>query len=65
MIIQPENPDQLIALLRSAPLVLYGMGGAGLRIAKWCDENHITYVFADKNAESKMVNNDKIVFLPK
>ncbi|RKJ52875.1 hypothetical protein D7Y09_13500 [bacterium 1XD42-1] len=65
MIIQPENPDQLIALLRSAPLVLYGMGGAGLRIAKWCDENHITYVFADKNAESKRGNNDKLVVLPK
>lgn len=65
MIIQPENPEQLIALLRSAPLVLYGMGGAGLRIAKWCDENHITYVFADKNAESKRGNNDKLVVLPK
>jgi len=65
MIIRPQNPEQLIALLRSAPLVLYGMGGAGLRIAKWCDENQIAYIFADRDAERKQKDTDKTVILPR
>ncbi len=64
MIIQPKKPEELIALLRSAPLVLYGMGGAGLRIAKWCDENRITYIFADKNAENRKKETNTAVILP-
>jgi len=64
MVIRPENPEQLIALLKSAPLVLYGMGGAGLRIAEWCDAKGIAYVFADKAAESKAKETDKEVVLP-
>ncbi len=59
MIIKPENPQHLINFLKAAPLVLYGMGGAGMRIAKWCDENKIDYIFADRDAEKKqqLVNN--------
>lgn len=64
MVIRPENPKQLIILLKSAPLILYGMGGAGLRIAEWCDANDITYVFADKSAKSKVKVTDKEVILP-
>lgn len=64
MVIRPKNPEQLVSLLCSAPLVLYGMGGAGLRIAEWCDENGITYVFADKDAENKAKNTEKQVILP-
>lgn len=64
MIIQPENPEQLLARLRSAPLVLYGMGGAGLRIAEWCDENRIDYVFSDRDAETKGKCTSKTVVLP-
>lgn len=65
MIITPENPEQLILMLQSAPLVLYGMGVAGLRIAKWCDENLVSYVFADRDAENKRKNTDKVVILPR
>lgn len=64
MVIHPENPKQLVHLLNSAPLVLYGMGGAGLRIAKWCDENRISYIFADKNAEIKQKETSKKVIHP-
>lgn len=65
MIINPENPEQLIHLLQSAPLVLYGMGGAGIRIAQWCDENKIDYIFADKDADKKQNDTNKIVVFPK
>lgn len=64
MVIRPENPKQLITLLKSAPLVLYGMGGAGVRIAEWCDANDVKYVFADKAALSKAKETDKEVVLP-
>lgn len=64
MIIQPENPEQLLARLRSAPLVLYGMGGAGLRIAQWCDENQVGYVFSDRDAEAKRESTSKTVISP-
>lgn len=65
MIINPENPEQLIHLLQSAPLVLYGMGGAGIRIAQWCDENKIDYIFADKDADKKQNDTNKTVVFPK
>lgn len=64
MIIQPENPEHLLARLRSAPLVLYGMGGAGLRIAQWCDENQVDYVFSDRDAETKRESASKTVISP-
>lgn len=64
MIIRPENLEQLLARLRSAPLVLYGMGGAGLRIAQWCDENQIDYVFSDRDAEAKRESTSKTVIPP-
>lgn len=64
MVIRPKDSKQLICMLSSAPLVLYGMGGAGLRIAEWCDENNILYVFADKNAESKSKATQRKVILP-
>lgn len=53
MIVNPENPSQLIDILKSKPLVLYGMGGAGLNIARWCEEKEIGFVFADKDAVAK------------
>lgn len=64
MVINPENPKQLIAKIQSAPLILYGMGGAGLRIAQWCDENDIEYVFADRDARKKQNTTNKTVVLP-
>ena len=64
MIIHPENPEQLVSLLKSAPLVLYGMGGAGLRIADWCDANRIDYVFVDKDAEARQKKTGKTVVSP-
>lgn len=64
MIIHPEKPEQLVRLLKSAPVVLYGMGGAGLRIAQWCDENQISYIFADKNAECRQKETGKTVIQP-
>lgn len=50
MIIKPENPEKLVNLLKSKPLILYGMGDTGIRISKWCDEQDIDYLFADKHA---------------
>lgn len=64
MIIKPQNADELKNKLKNNALVLYGMGGAGLRIAQWCDENDISYIFADKNAVSKQNTTDKKVVLP-
>lgn len=64
MIVKPENPEELLAKLKEKPLVLYGMGGAGIRIAKWCDEHQIEYSFADQAAEQKRALTDKPVLLP-
>lgn len=64
MIIQPKNPNELIKFLKSAPLVLFGMGGAGVRIGKWCDEHEIEYAFADRDAENKQRETTKKVMLP-
>jgi len=51
MVIIPEKPNELLHLLKSEPLILYGMGYAGKRIAKWCDEHEVLYMWSDKNAE--------------
>lgn len=64
MIIRPEHEEALVSLLRSAPLVLYGMGGAGQRIASWCDGHGISYVFADQKAGEKQKESDVPVILP-
>ena len=64
MIVKPDNCENLIKLLVSKPLVLYGMGGAGLRIAKWCDSQGIDYVFADNAAPEKQNETNKTVILP-
>lgn len=64
MIVKPEKPEELLRLLKERPLVLYGMGGAGTRIAKWCDEHWIEYSFADQAAEQKRKLTDKPVLLP-
>lgn len=64
MIVQPENAEQLARTLKMRPLVLYGMGDAGIRIARWCDEKKINYVFADKNAVVKQKETDKRVLTP-
>jgi len=62
MIIKPNNPDTLIRFLSSKPLILYGMGDTGIRIAKWCDEHGINYIFADKNANQlKLDFNKKVI----
>ena len=64
MIIDPKDPSKLIKKLKEKKLVLYGVGGAGINIAKWCDENNIDYVFADRNALEKQKNTDKPIYLP-
>lgn len=40
------------------------MGGAGIRIAQWCDENKVDYVFADKDADKKQGISGKTVVTP-
>lgn len=64
MIIEPKDSDQLISILKAAPLVLYGMGGTGVRIAKWCDENEVDYIFADQDVCKSHTIVDKIVVSP-
>lgn len=51
MIIKPENPSELAELLKSRPLILYGMGDTGRRIAQWCGDYDIPYLWSDKNAD--------------
>lgn len=41
MIIKPDRPDNLVRLLGSKMLILYGMGDTGRRIAKWCTEHDL------------------------
>lgn len=64
MIVQPKCPEQLVRLLKEKPLVLYGMGGAGMRIAEWCDSHEISYVFADRDFIKKQKETNKIVISP-
>lgn len=64
MIVNPQNAHQLIPMLQAKSLVLYGMGGMGIRIAQWCDENKIEYIFADQDAEKKRGDTDKTVIIP-
>lgn len=64
MIVNPKKPEQLTNLLKSRQLVLYGMGGTGLRIAEWCDEQGVDYIFADRDAKKKQKGTNKTVVLP-
>lgn len=64
MIVNPVNPQKLAIQLTAKPLVLYGMGGAGLRIAEWCDSMGIDYVFADREAAKNKNKTDKTVIEP-
>lgn len=51
MIIKLEHPEKLIEFLKSKPLILYGMGDTGKRIAEWCDKHGIRYLISDQRAE--------------
>lgn len=64
MIIDPKEPSELKKKLKEKKLVLYGFGGAGINIAKWCDENDIDYVFVDRDAMNKQKNTDKPIYQP-
>jgi len=65
MIIRPEHPEKLIELLQASPLVLYGMGGAGLRIGMWCDDHQIDYIYADRDADVNQHTVKRSVINPK
>lgn len=64
MVVKPQEPQKLISLLSEKQLVLYGFGGMGITIARWCDENGIDYIFADQDAVRKQSNTDKRVIAP-
>ncbi len=64
MIVKPREPQKLALALKEKPLVLYGFGGAGVSIARWCDENQIEYIFADQNAVQKQGATQKKIVLP-
>lgn len=64
MKIKPKNTDKLISILKSKSLVLYGFGGAGSKIAKWCESNDIDFIFADKNANTKQKETERKIILP-
>lgn len=49
MLIKPKNVESLLRFLKSKPLILYGIGGIGIRISKWCDQHGIEYLFSDKD----------------
>ncbi len=64
MIIEPKDSVHLASALKAGSLVLYGMGGASVHIAKWCDENEVDYVFADQDICKRQTRVDKIVISP-
>lgn len=64
MIVKPKDPERLIRLLKDKPLVLYGAGGAGMRIAEWCDLHGIQYCFVDRNFADKQKETNKSVISP-
>lgn len=51
MIIEPQDPNKLKEFLQLRPLILYGMGDMGRRIAQWCDNHGLQYLQSDKNPE--------------
>ena len=64
VVVRPQEPKKLISLLHKKPLVLYGFGGLGASIARWCDENGIAYILADRDAEKKQSTTDKQIITP-
>ena len=52
MVIKPKHPEELKAFLSKRPLVLYGLGGLGKRIAAYCEAYEITITcFTDGNIQ--------------
>lgn len=64
MKLNPENAKELISILSEHGLIIYGMGYVGGLIADWCDNNGITYIYADKNAVKKKQGNKIPVITP-
>lgn len=64
MIVKVENPKELCKRLQEKRLILYGMGTLGMKIAGWLDEQAISYIFADKNAEERKKMTEKEVISP-
>ncbi|MHC1724159.1 MAG: hypothetical protein AB9836_13250 [Aminipila sp.] len=64
MIVKPNNPEELICLLKTRPLIIYGMGYVGKLIAEWCNLNKVTYVFCDINAYKMKKETNQEVILP-
>lgn len=64
MLVKPKNPEQMVNLLKSKQLFLYGFGGAGTRIAQWCDANGIDYCFVDRDADKKRKTESKKIIKP-
>jgi len=64
MIAEPKQVDKLIPLLKSKPLILYGMGGGSLIISQWCDEYGIDYLFSDQNPQKATARMDKVFIQP-
>lgn len=64
MVVKPKNPEQLISLLKEKPLILYGAGGAGMKIAQWCDLHDIQYCFTDRDFSDKQKETGKTVISP-
>lgn len=64
MIVKVENPKEVCSRLQKKPLVLYGMGTLGMKIAGWLDEQGISYIFADKKADERQELTKKQVIFP-
>lgn len=64
MFINPKSPDELADFLRSKPLILYGMGDTGKKIATWCKNHGVDYLISDIRAEELIENGVVNVILP-
>lgn len=64
MILTSQNAEEIIKMTEPHPLVIYGMGYVGGFIAKWCEENRVAYVYADRLAEEKKRDTAAEVVLP-
>lgn len=64
MVIRPQDPDKLTSFLSARPLILYGMGDTGKRIAEWCDGHGVRYLISDQRAEEMLEKGVPGVVLP-
>lgn len=64
MTIKVENPQELKKQLMEKRLVLYGVGTIGMDIAKWLNQQEISYVFADRKALEKQQSVGRTVIMP-